>query len=59
MPQNGSKEHKHTTNDPLQGNDNLNIDQYLEQFHADFDPVYNMLMDYQCAVMAVEKNSIF
>ena len=54
MPQNGSKEHKRTTNDPLQGNDNLNIDQYLEQFHADFDPVYNMLMDYQCAVMAVE-----
>ena len=42
------------SNDPLQGNDNLNIDQYLEQFHADFDPVYNMLMDYQCAVMAVE-----
>ncbi len=30
------------------------IEQYLEQFHADFDPVYNMLMNYQCAVMEVE-----
>ncbi len=30
------------------------IDQYLEQLHADFDPVYSMLMDYQCAVMEVE-----
>ena len=31
-----------------------NIEQYLEQLHADFDPVYSMLMDYQCAVMEVE-----
>lgn len=30
------------------------IEQYLEQFHADFDPVYSMLMNYQCAVMEVE-----
>ena len=30
------------------------ITQYLEQFHADFDPVYNMLMDYQCVCMEVE-----
>ena len=30
------------------------IDQYLEQFHADFDPVYGMLTNYQCAVMEVE-----
>ncbi|MBR2768858.1 MAG: GTP pyrophosphokinase family protein [Solobacterium sp.] len=27
---------------------------YLAEFHADFDPLYNMLMNYQCAVMAVE-----
>lgn len=31
-----------------------NIDQMLQQLHADFDPVYSMLMDYQCAIMAVE-----
>ena len=30
------------------------IDQYLEQFHTDFDPVYGMLTNYQCAVMEVE-----
>ena len=30
------------------------VEQYMEQFHADFDPVYNMLMNYQCAVMEVE-----
>lgn len=34
--------------------DGGNIEQYLEQFHADFDPVYSMLMNYQCAVMEVE-----
>ena len=39
-------------NEPLQANGN--IDQMLEQLHADFDPVYSMLMDYQCAVMEVE-----
>ena len=32
----------------------MNIEQYLEQLHADFDSVYSMLMDYQCAVMEVE-----
>ena len=41
-------------NKPMQTNDPVNIDQYLEQLHADFDPVYSMLMDYQCAVMEVE-----
>ncbi|MBQ1366436.1 MAG: GTP pyrophosphokinase family protein [Clostridia bacterium] len=41
-------------NQPMQTNDPVNIDQYLEQLHADFDPVYNMLMDYQCAMMEVE-----
>lgn len=30
------------------------VEQLLKQFHADFDPVYNMLMDYQCAAMEVE-----
>ena len=39
-------------NDPLQANGN--IDQMLEQLHADFDPVYSMLMNYECAVMEVE-----
>ena len=43
-----------TPNNLMQANDNENIDQLLEQLHADFDPVYSMLMDYQCAVMKVE-----
>ncbi len=30
------------------------IEKYLEQLHADYDPVYSMLMNYQCAVMEVE-----
>ena len=34
--------------------DGASVEQYLEQFHADYDPVYSMLMDYQCAVMEVE-----
>ena len=41
-------------NETSQNTDNWNIEQYLEQFHADYDPVYNMLMNYQCAVMEVE-----
>ena len=41
-------------NGSTQPTDGLNVDQYLEQLHADFDPVYSMLMDYQCAVMEVE-----
>ena len=40
------------SNGPLQANGNIN--QMLEQLHADFDPVYSMLMNYQCAVMEVE-----
>jgi hypothetical protein len=39
------------SNGPLQANGNIN--QMLEQLHADFDPVYSMLMNYQCAVMEV------
>lgn len=34
--------------------DSMNIEQVLRQFHADFDPIYSMLMNYQCAVMEVE-----
>ena len=34
--------------------DGISIEQYLEQLHADFDPVYSMLMNYQCAAMEVE-----
>ena len=40
------------SNEPLQANGDIN--QMLEQLHADFDPVYSMLMNYQCAVMEVE-----
>ena len=38
----------------IQNETKQTIEQYLEQLHADFDPVYNMLMNYQCAVMEVE-----
>jgi len=41
-------------NETNQTVDNMNIEQYLEQMHADFDPVYSMLLNYQCAVMEVE-----
>ena len=34
--------------------DGMSIGQSLKQLHADFDPVYNMLMNYQCAAMEVE-----
>ena len=33
---------------------NMTVDDYLAQLHADFDPVYSMLMNYQCAAEAVE-----
>jgi putative GTP pyrophosphokinase len=41
-------------NELKQAQDSMNIDQQLKQLHADFDPVYSMLMNYQCAVMEVE-----
>ena len=41
-------------NDAKPAVDSGSIEQYLEMLHADFDPVYDMLMDYQCAVMEVE-----
>ena len=34
--------------------DGLSVDEFLAQLHADYDPVYNLMMDYECAVMAVE-----
>ncbi|MBO7664043.1 MAG: GTP pyrophosphokinase family protein [Clostridia bacterium] len=43
-----------TRPEPPKDIDGGNIRQYIEQFHADFDPVYSMLMNYQCAVMEVE-----
>ena len=43
------------TNEPLQTVDSsMSVDAYLAQLHADYDPVYSMLMNYQCAVTAVE-----
>lgn len=42
-------------NEPMQTNDSsMSVDDYLAQLHADYDPVYSMLMNYQCAVTAVE-----
>ena len=42
-------------NEPMQTNDSsMSVDDYLAQLHADYDPVYSMLMNYECAVMAVE-----
>ena len=34
--------------DPMRAKEHENIDQFLKQLHADYDPVYNMLMNYQC-----------
>lgn len=42
------------SDDPTRVKEHENIDQLLKQLHADYDPVYNMLMNYQCAVMEVE-----
>ena len=41
-------------NGSMPADDNMSVDQHLEQLHADFDPVYSLLTDYQCAVMEVE-----
>ena len=55
MITNSEINHQHSfPNGPAQPTDGLSVDQYLEQLHADFDPIYSMLMDYQCAVMEVE-----
>jgi putative GTP pyrophosphokinase len=41
-------------NELMQTENNMSVDDYLAQLHADYDPVYSMLMNYQCAVTAVE-----
>lgn len=38
----------------IQESDGLSVDEFLAQLHADYDPVYNLMMNYECAVMAVE-----
>ena len=43
-----------TDNELMQGETSMSVDEYLAQLHADYDPVYSQLMNYQCAVMEVE-----
>ena len=38
----------------MPANDSMSVDEMLEQFHEDYDPIYSLLMNYQCAVMEVE-----
>ena len=38
----------------MQTENSMSVDEYLAQLHADYDPVYSLLMNYQCAVMEVE-----
>lgn len=52
---NSTSEHSPSAqNENMPSQDSMNIEQYLQEFHADFDPIYSMLMNYQCAVMQVE-----
>ena len=44
----------HLNDELMQIYDQMSIDEYLAQLHADYDPVYSLLMDYQCAVWQVE-----
>ena len=41
-------------NELMQADSSMSVDEYLAQLHADYDPVYSLLMNYQCAVMEVE-----
>ena len=41
-------------NELMQSQDSMNVEQFLQKLHADFDPVYSMLLNYECAVMEVE-----
>ena len=41
-------------NELMQTEDRMSVDEYLAQFHADYDPVYSLLLNYQCAVTVVE-----
>ena len=43
-----------TQNELMQTDNSMSVDEYLAQLHADYDPVYSLLMNYQCAVMEVE-----
>lgn len=43
-----------TQNELMQADNSMSVDEYLAQLHADYDPVYSLLMNYQCAVMEVE-----
>ena len=38
----------------MPASDSLSVDEMLAQLHADYDPVYSLMMNYQCAVMEVE-----
>ena len=41
-------------NEQMQSQNGKSVEQYLQELHSDFDPVYSMLMNYECAVMEVE-----
>lgn len=41
-------------NELMPAENSMSVNEMLAQLHADYDPVYSMLMDYQCAVMEVE-----
>jgi len=43
-----------TRNELMQTGGSMSVDEYLAQLHADYDPVYSLLMNYQCAAMEVE-----
>ena len=44
--------------DPTRAQAHENIDQFLKQLHADYDPVYNMLMNYSHPVEGKKMNRI-
>ncbi|MBR1707346.1 MAG: GTP pyrophosphokinase family protein [Clostridia bacterium] len=41
-------------NDLMQATTGESVDELLAQLHAEYDPVFSMMTDYQCAVMEVE-----
>ncbi len=44
----------HAQNELMRAENSMSVDEYLAQLHADYDPVYSLLMNFQCAVMEVE-----
>jgi len=38
----------------IQAANRMNTDEYLELLHTTYDPVYSLLLNYQCAVMVIE-----